>query len=178
MPKTSFRWSTLLLSLIAAFPIVAQAQDDPWARLVADADSLGPRTPRMLPSRRIECGPGVQRADSMLVSARPVEFLLATTSRRTRGNFRYLTVPSTVPSTGTGTFAIREIYCDGEGRPHTFVLERDHRYFFLIFSLRDLPTYSGVRFLTGEEPWSCRRWDQASRRFALADCPMSGGSKC
>ncbi|HUR92468.1 MAG TPA: hypothetical protein VMY38_07320 [Gemmatimonadaceae bacterium] len=174
MQTTSIRWCTVLLSLIAAFPLAAGAQDDPWARLVAEADSLGPQTPRMLPTRRIECGPGVQRADSMRISGRPAEFLLATTSRRTRGYFQYLTVPST----GTGTFAIREVYCDGEGRPYTFVLERDHRYFFLIFSLRDLPTYSGVRFLTGDQPWSCRRWDQASRRFDPVDCPMPGGSKC
>lgn len=174
MPKNSIRWCLVFLSLIAASPIVARAQDDAWAQLVAEADSLGPQTPRMLPTRRIECGPEVQRPDSMKVTGRSVEFLLATRSRRTRGYFRYLDVPSA----GTGTFAIREVYCNAEGRPHTFVLERDHRYFFLIFSLREHPTFSGVRFLTREGPWSCRRWDQESRRFDPVDCLIPGGSKC
>ncbi len=174
MPTTSIRWCTILLAVIVAVPTVARAQGDPWVRLVADADSIGPETPRMLPTRRIECGPGVQPADSMKVSGRAVEFLLATTSRRTRGYFQYLTVPAT----GTGTFAVREVYCDADGRPYTFVVERDHRYFFLIFNLRERPTFSGVRFLAGDGPWSCRRWDREDRRFDAVDCPIPSGSKC
>ena len=174
MPTTSIRWCELLLVLIAASPLAARAQDDPWARLVADADSVGPDTPRLLPSRRIQCGVGVQRLDSIQVTGEAVEFLLATRSRRTRGYFRYLTVPRD----GTGTFAIREVYCDAAGHPYTFVLERNHRYFFLMFSLRDLPTYSGVKFLAGQGPWGCRKWDPESRRFDPVECPLPGGSKC
>src|SRR5687768_1611073 len=138
MATISIRRCLALLSSMLAFPITGWAQDDPWAALVVQADSLGPETPPVLPTRRLACGPGVQRPDSIRVSGRDPEFLFATTSRRTRGYFQYLTVPEA----GTGTFAVRELYCDDQGRPYTFVLERDHRYFFAIFSLREIFTYS------------------------------------
>ena len=98
----------------------ASAQGDSWDRLVAEADSIGPQTPRMAPSRWIACGPGVETPDSVQVSSSggSDEFLFAQRSLRTRGYFSYLEPPST----GSGRFALRNILCDPQGeRPRTFV---------------------------------------------------------
>lgn len=142
----------------------ASAQADAWDRLVAEADSIGPETPRFAPSHWIDCGPGVQAPDSVQVSGSAGfdEFLFAQRSLRTRGYFSYLEPPST----GSGRFAVRHILCNQEGeRPHTFVLERDHRYFYLVFSLRDDPDYRALTFRSGSSAWQSFRWAPDHRTF-------------
>lgn len=152
----------LALALSAAG---ASAQADSWDRLVAEADSIGPETPRFAPSRWIACGPGVQAPDSVQVSGSggSHEFLFARRSLRTRGYFSYLEPPPT----GSGRFALRNILCDRRGeRPRTFVLERDHRYFYLVFSLRHDPDYRALTFRSGSGEWRPFRWSSDHRTFA------------
>lgn len=143
----------------------APAQADPWKRMVAEADSIGPETPRFAPGRWIDCGPGVETPDSVQVSGsgESDEFLFAQRSLRTRGYFTY----PELPSTGSGRFALRHILCDQVGdRPRTFVLERDHRYFYLVFSLRDDPDYRALTFRSGSGAWRAFRWASEHRTFA------------
>lgn len=143
----------------------ASAQADSWDRLIAEADSIGPETPRFAPSRWIACGPGVETPDSVQVSGSggPDEFLFAQRSLRTRGYFSYLELPST----GSGRFALRNILCDQEGdHPRTFVLERNHRYFYLVFSLRDDPGYRALSFRSGSGEWQAFRWAPHQRTFS------------
>gem|GEM_PF-4001744 len=142
----------------------ASAQAGPWERLAAEADSIGPETPQFAPGRGIACGPGVQTADSVQVagSPGPDEFLMAYRSLRTRGYFSYVDPPST----GAGRFALRHILCDRDGeRPRTFVLERDHRYFYLVFSLREDPAYQALTFRSGTGAWRPFRWAPDQRTF-------------
>lgn len=177
MPNTSVA-VRLAIAVVLAMAIDAGtlgAQETPWTRLVAEADSIGPDMPRVAPSRWIECGPGVQRTDSVQVSPSTEQFLFATRSLRTRGYFSYLDVPDA----GSGRFAVRAILCDeGAGRPLTFVLERNHRYFYLVFSLRENPTYESLVFFRGPGDSSCFRWDPTSRRFSPGACRSSAGAKC
>ena len=129
---------------------------DPWHRLVAEADSIGPETPLFAPSRWIACGSGVESPDSVQVSAESAEFLFAQRSLRTRGSFIYFDPPST----GAGRFALRHILCEHEqGLPRTFVLERNHRYFYLVFSLREYPSYAALTFRMPSGAWRPFRWD-------------------
>jgi hypothetical protein len=157
--------SCSVLLAVAFSAAAASAQGDPWDRVVAEADSIGAETPRMAPSRWIDCGPGVETPDSVQVSgsAERDEFLFARRSLRTRGYFSYLEPPST----GSGRFAVRNILCDQKGeRPRTFVLERDHRYFYLVFSLRDDPDYRALTFRSGSGAWQSFRWAPDHRTFA------------
>ncbi len=151
--------AALVLALDAA---AAPAQADPWRRLVAESDSVGPATPPFAPSRWNECGAGVEAADSVQVTAGPGGFLFARRSMRTRGYFSYVEPPAT----GAGRFALRHVLCDEKrGHPYTFVLERDHRYFYLVFSLRERPGYEALSFLTRPGDWRPFRWDPARRTF-------------
>ena len=45
------------------------------------------------------------------------------------------------------------------------MLERDHRYFYLVFSLRERPGYEALSFLTRSGDWRPFRWDPARRTF-------------
>lgn len=169
-------WICAGLAALAAAGSVetAHAQDKPWRRLVAEADSIGPDTPLFAPSRWTPCTQA-PAADSLRVTGPTEEFLFGTRSLRTRGMFSYFDLPAT----GSGTFALRAILCDDDtGKPLTFVLERDHRYFYLVFSLRDMPTYRALTLFTRTGPGSCFRWDPESSRFAPAACPGPGGAKC
>jgi hypothetical protein len=157
---------------IAAAAGSARAQDDPWARLVLEADSIGPETPRFAPSRWTPCA-ATPAADSVRVVGQSDEFLVGRRSLRTRGMFTY----GELPDTGSGTFALRAILCNETGRPLTFVLERDHRYFYLVFSLRDVSSYRAVTLFT-ESPRSCFRWAEEHGRFSPVACPGAGGRKC
>ena len=150
----------------------AHAQDDPWRRLVVEADSIGPETPRFAPSRWTPCA-ATPAADSVRVAGPSDEFLFGRRSLRTRGMFTY----GEVPDTGAGTFALRAVLCGETGRPLTFVLERDHRYFYLVFSLRDVPSYRAVTLFT-DSPRSCFRWSEEHERFLSVACPGAGGRKC
>ncbi len=177
MPKflcKYFRSAFYALLITAIGADFVAAQEVTWGSLIAEADSIGPVTPRAAPGRRIECASGIQRADSVLVGASE-EFILFSSSRRTRGMFS----SEVIPARGRGRFALREIFCDGEsGRPLTFVLERDHRYFYLIFNLTDSPTYGSLRFLTGFGESACVRWEPSVRRFGPGKCQAAPGSKC
>lgn len=173
--KAYARSAVLAFFLIGAGAGTVGAQQGSWGRLIAAADSIGPETPAVTPARTVACGAGVQLADSVQVSGGSArEFLFASRSLRTRGNFSH----PVLPSSGSGRFALREIQCDETGRPFTFVLERDHRYFYLIFSLRDLPTFQGVTFFTDAGGWSCFRWEASTGSFAPAGCRPVAGSKC
>jgi hypothetical protein len=157
----------LALALSAAS---ASAQADSWDRLVAEADSIGPETPRVAPGPSIACGPGVETPDSVQVfgSTESDEFLFARRSLRTRGYFSYLEPPST----GSGRFALRNVLCDPDGkRPRTFVLERDHRYFYLVFSLRHDPDYGALTFRSGSGEWQPFRWAPDHRTFSVIPGP-------
>lgn len=163
--------AALLLALDAA---AAPAQADPWHRLVAGADSVGPETPRFAPGRWIECGEGVERPDSVQVSGGSEELLFARRSMRTRGYFDY----RDLPATGAARFAVRNVLCHEEGgHPHTFVLERDHRYFYLVFSLREHPTYDALAFLTRRGSWEPFLWDPARRTFAARESGSRPGEQ-
>lgn len=154
-----------VLLALAFSAAAASAQADPWDRLVSEADSIGAETPRIAPGPSIACGPGVETPDSVQVSgsAGSEEFLLGQRSLRTRGYFTY---PG-LPSTGSGRFALRRILCDPEGaRPRTFVLERDHRYFYLVFSLRPDPDYRALTFRSAAGEWRPFRWAPDHRTFA------------
>ena len=151
--------AALFLALDAA---AAPAQAGSWHRLVAGADSVGPETPRFAPSRWIECGAGVERADSVQVAGGSEEFLFARRSMRTRGYFDY----QDLPPAGAARFAVRHVLCHEEGgHPYTFVLERDHRYFYLVFSLRENPTYEALAFRSRAGDWRPFLWDPAHRTF-------------
>jgi hypothetical protein len=149
-----------------------RAQDDPWRALVAEADSIGPETPRMAPSAWTPCA-GVPAADSARVTPPADEFLFAARSLRTRGLFSYVELPVA----GSGTFALRAILCDERGRPLTVVLERDHRYFYLVFSLRAVPSYRALTLLSADRR-RCWRWREEHGRFAISPCPAAPGRKC
>jgi hypothetical protein len=156
--------SCAVLLALASSAATASAQADAWDRLVAEADSIGPETPRFAPSPWIDCGPGVETPDSVQVSgsAKADEFMFGQRSLRTRGYFTY---PGT-PSTGSGRFAVRRILCDPAGeRPRTFVLERDHRYFYLVFSLRPDPQYRALTFRSAAGEWQAFRWAPDRRTF-------------
>lgn len=150
----------------------ARAQNDPWRSLVADADSIGPETPRVAPSRWTPCS-GVPAADSARVTPPADEFLFGTRSLRTRGLFSF----EELPRAGSGAFALRAILCDERGRPLTVVLERDHRYFYLVFSLRALPGYRALTLFSGDGS-RCWRWDEEYGRFSISPCPAARGRKC
>lgn len=155
------RWAALAaLALDAA---ALPAQHDPWRELVAQADSVGPETPRITPGREVECGPGVQAPDSVQISsAGAEEYMFKTRSLRTRGYFSSVSTPRT----GAGRFALRRILCHAErGHPATFVVERDHRYFYLVFTLRPSSTYRALAFRTAAGQWLPFRWDAARRAF-------------
>lgn len=158
----------------AAVAETAHAQDDPWRTLILEADSIGPETPWMAPSRWTPCAAPVA-ADSVRLSGPADEFLFAARSLRTRGYFSY----REPPETGSASFALRAILCDEEtGWPQTFVLERDHRYFYVIFSLRAVSSYSAVTLFTGSGLRSCFRWAAEPARFGPVACGGAGGSKC
>jgi hypothetical protein len=141
----------------------AAAADDAWRRLIAESDSVGPETPLAVPGPRTPCTAGVEIADSVRVTGGSGEFLLGRLSLRTRGNFTY----PDPPRAGAARFAIRAVYCDREhGHPYTFVLERDHRYFYLVYSLRRHPTYAGLSFRTEAGAWRAFRWDPDGRTFS------------
>jgi hypothetical protein len=125
-------WILVALA-VAAVAGSARAQDDPWVRLVLEADSIGPETPRFAPSRWTPCA-AVPAADSVRVGG---------------------------PT----------------GRPLTFVLERDHRYFYLVFSLRPASSYAALTLFT-VSPGSCFRWAEEHGRFSPVACPGVGGRKC
>jgi hypothetical protein len=162
--------AALFLALDAA---AARAQADPWHRLVAEADSVGPDTPHFAPSRWLECGAGVERADSVQVSGGPEGFLFARRSMRTRGYFDY----QDLPPAGAARFAVRSVLCHEEGgHPYTFVLERDHRYFYMVFSLRKKPTYEALAFRSGAGDWRPFLWDPARRTFAASKTKRPGGA--
>lgn len=165
------QWILAVLATAAAAGN-ARAQDDPWRRLVLEADSIGPETPRFAPSRWTPCA-ATPAADSVRVTGPSDEFLFGRRSLRTRGAFTY----SKVPDTGSGTFALRAILCGETGRPLTFVLERDHRYFYLVFSLREVPSYRSVALLT-VNPQACWRWAGEHGRFLPVACSGAGGRKC
>lgn len=167
------RWPRAPISLrgarlAVAFALVAgaapaAAQTDPWQRWVAEADSVGPETPPFAPSPWIACGPGVQAPDSVQVSGGSGDFLFARRSLRTRGYFSY----GDPPATGAGRFALRQVLCDEtRGHPLTFVLERDHRYFYLVFVLRASPSYGALAFRSGSGAWQPFRWAPERRTFA------------
>ena len=159
---------------LAAVAERASAQGDTWRTLIQEADSIGPETPAFAPSRWTPCA-AVLAADSVRVAGPADEFLFAARSLRTRGYFSY----REVPELGSASFALRAILCDGEtGRPLTFVLERDHRYFYLVFSLRDVPTYRAVTLFTGSASGSCLRWAPEPGRFGPVACGSAGGRKC
>lgn len=159
---------------VAALAEAAQAQDDAWRRLVLEADSIGPETPPMAPSRWTPCA-SAPVADSLRLSGSTDEFLFAVRSLRTRGYFSY----REPPPTGSATFALRAILCDERtGRPLTFVLEREHRYFYLVFSTREVSSYRSLTLFTGSSPGSCLRWTPELGRFAPAECGGAGGRKC
>ena len=159
---------------IAADARTAPAQDRSWRTLIQEADSIGPETPRFAPSRWTPCV-GTPAADSVRVSGPSDEFLLGIRSLRTRGMFTY----AELPEAGSGSFALRAILCDEEtGRPRTFVLERDHRYFYLVFSLREVSSYRALTLFTGSTPQSCLRWATELARFGPVACGGAGGSKC
>lgn len=164
-------WILVALAVSAAAGS-ARAQDDPWLRLVLEADSIGPETPGFAPSRWTPCA-ATPAADSVRVSGPSDEFLFGVRSLRTRGMFTY----RELPDTGSGTFALRAILCDEAGRPLTFVLERDHRYFYLVFSIRAVPDYRALMLFTGR-PGSCFRWAEEHGRFLSVACPGAGGQKC
>lgn len=154
-----------VLLAIAFSAAAASAQADSWDRLVAEADSIGAETPRVAPGPWIDCGPGVETPDSVQVSgsARPEEFLFGQRSLRTRGYFTY----PVLPSKGSGRFAVRHILCEQKGeRPRTFVLERDHRYFYLVFSLRPDPQYGALTFRSAAGEWQSFRWAPDHRTFS------------
>ena len=158
----------------AAVAGTAAAQDNSWPTLIQEADSIGPETPAFAPSRWTPCAP-VLAADSVRVAGPADEFLFAVRSLRTRGYFSY----REPPEMGSASFALRAILCDEEtGRPRTFVLERDHRYFYLVFSLRDVPTYRAVTLFTGSASGSCLRWAPEPGRFGPVACSGAGGRKC
>jgi hypothetical protein len=150
------------------------AQESAWAELIAAADSIGPVPPLVSAAPDFPCGAGVQRADSVRVSAAPREFLFAARSLRTRGVFTH----PILPATGAGTFALREIRCDEHGRPLTFELEREHRYFLVVFSLQESPTFQALTFLTMSGEWTCFRWQSGAARFSPGQCHASTGAKC
>lgn len=159
---------------LAALAGSARAQDDPWRTLVLEVDSIGPETPRFAPSRWTPCV-GTPAADSVRVAGPSDEFLVGSRSLRTRGMFSYVELPAS----GSGTFALRAMLCDEEtGRPRTFVLERDHRYFYLVFSLREVSSYQALTLFTGTSPRSCLRWAAEGGRFGPIACDGGGGSKC
>lgn len=164
-----------LLSLLAmAAADAADAQEGSWAELIATADSIGPVERLMRPGRDFPCGAGVQLADSVQVAVTPREFLFAARSLRTRGAFTH----PVLPVSGSGRFALREIRCDESGRPLTFVLERDHRYFFAVFSLRESPTFHALTFYTRSGEWACFRWESSTGRFSPGQCRAAAGAKC
>lgn len=175
MPCFSRSFVSPWILVVLAFAAVAgsaRAQDDPWLRLVLEADSIGPETPSFAPSRWTPCA-ATPAADSVRVSGPSDEFLFGVRSLRTRGMFNY----GELPDTGSGTFALRAILCDDTERPLTFVLERDHRYFYLIFSLREVTRYRAVTLFTGS-PRSCFRWAEEQRLFLSVECWGAGGRKC
>jgi hypothetical protein len=169
--RPRYLMGTCAVLLALAFSAsAASAQADSWDRLVAEADSIGAETPRFAPSRWTACGPGVETPDSVQVSGAggSEEFLFARRSLRTRGYFSYLEPPST----GSGRFALRNILCDQEEeRPRTFVLERDHRYFYLVFSLRENPDYRALTFRSGSGEWQPFRWAPDHRTFSAIQGP-------
>lgn len=165
--------SPSILALLAALVVAgsARAQDDPWARLVLEADSIGPETPRFAPSRWTPC-PATPAADSVRVAGPSDEFLFSARSLRTRGMFTSVEVPD-----AGGSFALRAILCDEAGRPLTLVVERDHRFFYLVFSLRAVPSYRALTLFSGSRG-TCFRWSEEHRSFASVACRGSGGTKC
>lgn len=164
------QWILAVLATAAAGN--AHAQDDPWRRLVLEADSIGPETPRFAPSRWTPCS-ATPVADSVRVAGPSDGFLVGRRSLRTRGMFTYVELPDT----GSGTFALRAILCDEKGRPLTFVLERDHRYFYLVFSLREVPSYRSLTLLNANAQ-SCWRWAGEQGNLVQVACPGAGGHKC
>lgn len=148
----------------------ANAQPDGWSRMVAESDSVGATTPHWAPGRKLDCGPGVTGADSVEVAGgESREFLFARRSLRTRGMFSYLDPPA-----GAGRFALRAIYChEPAGHPFTFILERDHRYFYLVYSLTQHPTYAGVLFRSPAGEWRPHVWDASARSLAPGPVPAA-----
>lgn len=177
MPSNARRLSrtgVLAALAVTVIPGPARAQDDAWRTLVLEADSIGPVTPRFAPTRWTPCA-DAPAADSLRLSGPADEFMLSSRSLRTRGYFTF----AELPDAGSGTFALRAILCDEESRrPLTFVLERDHRYFYLIFSLREVSSYRGVTLFSGSAPESCYRWAPDPGRFAPVACSGAGGRKC
>ena len=159
---------------LAAVAAPAPAQDNSWRALIQEADSIGPETPAFAPSRWRLCAP-VLAADSVRVAGPADEFLFAVRSLRTRGYFSY----REPPETGSASFALRAVLCDEEtGRPLTFVLERDHRYFYLVFSIREESSYRALTLFTGSPAGSCLRWAPEPGRFGPVACGSAGGRKC
>ena len=141
-----------LASVLA--PAAAPAQGHwprTWEELYAAADSVGPEAARVAPTRWRECPPQLPRSDSLRVTGSSGEFWLASRSLRTRGYF----TSWEVPTEGTGEFALLHVLCHTEeGFPYTFVLERDHRYFYLVFALRESPTWSGISIRREDGSWA------------------------
>lgn len=153
---------------LAATDVTAAAQEDPWRRLVSESDSIGPETPDFAPTPWTACAPGVRAADSLEVAGGPAEFLLARRSLRTRGYFTY----AEPPAAGAGRFALRAVLCDQvPERPTTFGLERDGRWFYLVFALREWSTYEALKLRTGAGEWRRFLWDAERRTFAASREP-------
>ena len=148
----------------------AAAQEDAWSRMVAASDSVGAETPHWAPGRMLNCGPGVAGADSVEVAGgESSEFLFARRSLRTRGRFSYLDPPA-----GAGRFSLRAIYChEPAGHPFSFILERDHRYFYLVYSLTDRPTYAELLFRSPAGAWRPHVWDASARTLAPGPAPAA-----
>jgi hypothetical protein len=149
----------------------ADAQNDAWSRMVAESDSVGDTTPHWAPGRMLDCGPGVPIADSVQVAGgESKEFLFARRSLRTRGMFSYLDPPA-----GAGRFELRAIYChEPGGHPFSFILERDHRYFYLVYSLTERPTYADVLFRSPAGEWRPYFWDASARTLGPGPDPATG----
>lgn len=150
---------------LALADVTAAAQEDPWRRLVSEADSIGPETPDFAPTPWTPCAPGVRATDSLEVAGGPAEFLLARRSLRTRGYFTY----AEPPAAGAGRFALRAVLCDQvPARPITFVLERDGRWFYLVFALKEWSTYAALKLRTESGEWRPFRWDRERRAFGAS----------
>ncbi len=161
-PRSLLRCVVAVGFLFALDASAARAQAVSWARLVAESDSVGPEAPRIRPGPWEACGPGVQVTDSVRVAAGSEPYLLARASLRTRGVVTY----ADPPLHGEGRFALHRVLCDPQGgRPRAFVVERDHRWLYLTFHLRDAPSYDALRFFSGSARPRPFHWDPARATF-------------
>jgi hypothetical protein len=165
------RYKLVMALFLALDATAAAAQSDDrwdssdrWDRFVAEADSIGPVAPFARAARSVRCGPGVQVADSVELSGALTEFIFARYSTRTRGMFDHM---YNWFGRGSVRLALLAVECEPDnGRPYVLVLERDHRYFYAVFSLRERPTYSTVRFRSATGEWQLYLWDPQRRTFA------------